>query len=281
MKRIGLISKLKDRVAIKEAIRLSEFIKSMNVNVIYEKKLADIVGVGKGVAITNMVADLIVTLGGDGTVLRTCMKIPHSNTPILAINLGKRGFLTEVGPEDAENAIKKYLTGEYSLEEHSKLSLYINKIFLGDALNEVLITSFTPSKLLRLIMSLDKKEIIRFTADGIIISTPTGSTAHALSAGGPVLHQELNAFNIVPICPMGPVKSIVVADSHDIMITLLREDIAVTVTIDGSFTKQIKPSDKIIIKKSKNKAYFVRFNQGHLKRRLNKLPLRDSLIIKK
>jgi len=274
-----LVSKLKGKIAVKEAVRLSKFIESLDVEMVFEKGLADLGGLGKGVPLSDLYADLIITFGGDGTVLRTCMQIPEAETPILAVNLGRRGFLTEVNPEEAENAIKRCLSGDYVLEENSKLSLYLNDQFLVDGLNEVLITPSTLSKLLRLHLLLGKEEITQFSADGIMVSTPTGSTAHAFSAGGPIIHSALNAFNIVLICPLGPVKSIVVPDDQSITIAFLRKDVSIMATVDGFFSRRIKPSDKIMIKKSKHKASFIRFNRNHLKRTLSKLSLRDSLIL--
>ncbi|MEM2964083.1 MAG: NAD(+)/NADH kinase [Candidatus Bathyarchaeia archaeon] len=278
LKRLGLIAKLENKLAVQEAVKLAKFINSLDVEVVYEKNLARHVRLGRGVPMDQMLTDIIVTLGGDGTVLRTCMWIPNPETPILAINLGRRGFLTEVSPEEAEDAIKRSLSGDYVLEKHMKLSLHVNDLFTVDGLNEVLLTSTMPSKLLRFTVSLSNEELTRFSADGILISTPIGSTAHAFSAGGPVLHPSINAFNIVFICPLGPVKSIIVPSDEDITVSTIQEEDPLVVTVDGFYSKKIKPSDKITIKRSPHKACFVRFDRDHLKKSLYKLTLRDALI---
>jgi NAD+ kinase len=274
---VGLIAKLENKLAVQEAVKLAKFINSLDVKVVYEKNLARHARLGEGVSMDQMVADVIVTLGGDGTVLRTCMWIPNPETPILAVNLGRRGFLTEVSPEEAEESIKRYLSGNYVLEEHMKLSLYVNDLFAADGLNEVLLTSSKPSKLLGFTVSLGNDELARFSADGIIVSTPIGSTAHAFSAGGPVLHPSINAFNIVFICPLGPVRSIIVPSDEGVTISPLRKDVSMTAIVDGFYSKRIKPSDKITIKRSTHKACFIRFEQDRLKRSIYKIPMRDAL----
>lgn len=276
--RMGLVAKLENKLAVQEAVKLAKFINSLNVEAVYEKNLARYARLGEGVSMDQMLTDIIVTLGGDGTVLRTCMRIPNPETPILAINLGRRGFLTEVGPEEAEDAIKRSLKGDYVLEKHMKLSLYVNGLFTVDGLNEVLLTSTKPSKLLGFIVSLSDRELARFSADGIIVSTPVGSTAHAFSAGGPVLHPFINAFDIVFICPLGPVRSIIVPSDEDVTVSSIRKDAHMIVTVDGFYSKRIKPSDKITIKRSPRKACFIRFDREHLKRSLSKISVRDALI---
>lgn len=278
LKRIGLVAKLRDKKAVQKALQLATFIESKGLEVIYEKGLGDMGGHSGGSPIAEIKSDMIVTLGGDGTVLRTCMQINPSDTPLLTVNMGKRGFLTEVAPHEAEDAISKYLKGNYVLEEHSKLSFYLNDKFLVDGLNEFLLTS-PPNKLLRLLVSIGENELTRFSADGLIVSTPTGSTAHAFSAGGPILHPDLMAFVIVLLSPLSPIKTIVVPKEHNIRVQCLRKDLSLIATVDGSFSEKITPSDEIAITQSKNKAYFIRFHQNHFKRNLDKLLLRDLLAL--
>jgi NAD+ kinase len=269
--RVGIIS----RLDIEEAIRLSnevlKFLSKKGLEVILEEQLAKALRLNLGVPLNKLEADLILTIGGDGTILKTCMNIPNPETPILSVDMGRRGYLTEVPPEHTLDAIEDCLAGKYKIEEHSKLSVFYEEEFLVDGLNEALITSKTPLKPLHFDVSAGSYRLIEIRADGLIVATPTGSTAHAFSAGGPILETNLDAFDLVFICPLKPIRSIVIPDRLDVTVKISNEKLGAVLVVDGCYIKELPLNSKISVKKSNHKALFIRFETKFLCRRLSRL----------
>ena len=145
-KRIGVVSRLDVDEAIKLSNKVLNFLSKKGLEVILEEQLAKTLGLNSGAPLNKLNADLILNIGGDGTILKTCMNIPNPETPILSVDMGRRGYLTEVPPEHTLDAIEDCLAGKYKIEEHSKLSVFHEERFLVDGLNEALITSKTPLK---------------------------------------------------------------------------------------------------------------------------------------
>jgi NAD+ kinase len=211
------------------------------------------------VPLKEMRVDLIVTVGGDGTILRTCLLLPKPEPAILAINMGERGFLTEVSPEQGIMAIDKCLAGEYTLEHYTKLASFVNGISLPDALNEIFITTDTPAKLLYSKIWKNGAVISECRADGIILASQIGSTGYSLSAGGPVLDLETDAFLLTPVCSLDIFRSIVFSANSEIAVEIVKPRRAVMV-IDGHYRREIGIGKRFInVRKSENKSSFVRF----------------------
>jgi NAD+ kinase len=272
---VGIVPRLDSEDALGLATNLHRYLKSNRVNALPEIEFARLKNIDGGVSLTEMNADLIVTIGGDGTVLKTIMSIQRPETPILAVNMGRRGYLTEVEPENALKALKECLFGKYSLQEHAKLSVYFEDKLLIDGLNEALITPATSWKMLHFELKHDDVNLLDQRADGLIIATPTGSTAHALSAGGPVLQTSLDAFTAVFICPSDYVHALVFSAIGDLRVRLEDPKLRAVITVDGRYTKHLPPGSFLTIRKSKNKAVFVRLDSAFLNRALAR-PLRWS-----
>ncbi|MDR0767876.1 MAG: NAD(+)/NADH kinase [Methanosarcinales archaeon] len=156
----------------------------------------------RGIAVAEMKdagVDFVVSLGGDGTILRNMSKMPDP-IPILGINMGTLGFLADVDPEDALKAIESAISG-FMYDERPRLELSINGNFIGNAINEVVATSAYPAKMITYEILVNRRLLGEIRADGIVFSTPTGSTAYALSAGGPIVTPDVDAILIVPIAP--------------------------------------------------------------------------------
>jgi NAD+ kinase len=270
-KKIGIVSRLDVEDALKLSLEALKFISKKGIEVILEEGLAKALGLSSGMPLNKLNADLILTIGGDGTILRACMNIPNPETPILSIDMGRRGYLTEVPPEHTIDAIEECLAGRYKIEEHSKLSVFHEGKFLVDGLNEALITSKTPLKPLHFDVSAGSYRLIEVRADGLIIATPTGSTAHAFSAGGPILETDIEAFDLVFICPLKPIRSIVIPDKMDVSVKILNEKLEAVLVVDGSYIKELPLNSKVLVKKSKHKALFIRFETKFLSRRLSRL----------
>jgi NAD+ kinase len=218
------------------------------------------------VPLEKMLTDLIVTIGGDGTILRTCLRIPKSDTPLLTIDMGVRGFLTEVSPNMSLEAVKKYLEGAYFIENYGKIASYVGKTRLPDALNEVFLTSRRLAKLLHLRILKGDVEVAKCRADGVIIATQVGSTGYSFSSGGPILDPNLGAFVLTPVCPLTFFQPIVFPLNSFIQLQFLKPKGA-TIVVDGDFQREIKEkSQSIFIKNSEYQSSFIRFENNFYKR---------------
>jgi NAD+ kinase len=229
---------------------------------------------GKSVPLEKMKTDFIITVGGDGTILRTCVSIPEPKPPILAINMGVRGFLTEVEPKQAFAAVDKCLKNEFTIEKCMNLSTKADGLRFPDALNEVLILADEPPKLLYTRILKDNGPILNSQADGLMVSTQTGSTGYSLSAGGPVLDPSVNAFVLTSICALSVFRSIVFPADSTLTVEVVRPR-RILVVIDGQH-RQIVSSKlpRITITRSKHEASFIRFKENFYHR------LRSRLLFK-
>ncbi len=218
-----------------------------------------------------MKTDLIITLGGDGTILRTCITIPKPEPPILAINMGVRGFLTEIEPKNALKAVDKILSGNFKTEKYMKLSITANGLNFPDALNEVVISPDEPAKLLYARILKDTETILDCQSDGLMVATQTGSTGYSLSAGGPVLDPGVNAFVITPIIPLSIFRPIVFPSNTQLTIEVIKSR-RTQILVDGHY-RQIATSKlpRIKITRSKNETSFIRFTHNFYDRLRNRL----------
>ncbi len=205
--------------------------------------------------------DYLIALGGDGTVLKSVQALSDSRTPILGINFGHGGFLMEVDSDLLDEAIRRLLDGKYYLEKVMMISAISDDEKIGDALNEIYITSGALGETLEFAIY-RKSKLARVTADGLIISTPIGSTAYAYSAGGPIVDDELDAVVLVPVCPLTHSRSIVLSLGHPIGIEIFSEH-GVQILIDGFVKRRFEERRmKVVVGKSGNAINFVRFGLG-------------------
>lgn len=264
---VSIIARFDRKRALDLAVKLSNYIEEKGLTVFLEPILAKHVRKNRmSMPIERMKVDLIITVGGDGTILSTCLKLPKPEPPILAINMGVRGFLTEVMPKDALKAVDKCLGGDFTLERCFKLASFIGKKRLPDALNEVLITSDTPAKLLYMRIWKDGLAVADCRSDGAVIASQVGSTGYSLSAGGPVLDPELDAFVFTPICPLTVFHPIVFSSSSSVSIELLNPKRALVV-IDGHYKTKINPRNaRITMVRSEHESSFVRFREDFYRR---------------
>lgn len=266
-KTAGVVARLDLEDAIKLALAVSDRLKSAGFNVLFERSLAALVNRPvRSVPLEEMGADLIVVIGGDGTILRTCMRIPNPETPILAIGLGTRAFLTEVSHDNAMEAIDLFLSGSYKIERYSKVASFIGGFRLPDALNEVFITTRHLAKILRARIWKGDTEVMECWADGIIVASQVGSTAYSFSSGGPILDPSLNALILTPVCPANLVRPIVFPESSEITIEVLKPKRAMVI-IDGDYQREIGDGEnKVSVKISEHKASFIRFKYDFYRR---------------
>ena len=256
--KVGLVSRLDEDDALKVALKLYKSMTKKGLKVLPEEQFCQTVKLSGGTSFSKMDVDLIVSVGGDGTVLKTCMSIPKPETPILAVNMGRRGYLTEVDAKNAMPAIESFLKGTCKTEERVKLSATIEGETTVEGLNEVVITSGTPSKMLQFMISIDRSQLLEFRGDGLIISTPTGSTAYSLSAGGPIVDNSVEAFVVTFICPLEHLTPLVVSMDNRIKVELAAPKLKGTLVVDGRFQRELAPQTSVTVTKSPHKAVFVR-----------------------
>jgi NAD+ kinase len=267
IKRVALVVKdLKE--SIKVARKIEKYLTSKGVSTCFDDWNAKKVGFSeRACAIQDFDADLILTLGGDGAILKTVELVGAKKIPILGINFGKMGFLTEIKKNEWKKALDKILEGNYTVEKRNKIGVLIDGKKVGNALNEAVVMTSEPVKMLNLRVFVDDHTAELVRADGIIISTPTGSTAYSMSAGGPIMDPEVSAFIITSICPfkMG-VRSFVVPQKSKIKVVAAEPKKESLLVIDGEQRKNVNPDSEVLIRLSKEKAYFIKLDGDFYKR---------------
>ncbi|HAU40105.1 MAG: ATP-NAD kinase, NAD+ kinase [Candidatus Peregrinibacteria bacterium GW2011_GWF2_43_17] len=275
IKKVGLVgrSTLDGKKAyIKKIISFLEDKKGVVVK--HDTRIASCIGDHKGhMSKAQMMEemDLIITLGGDGTLLKAAREMGTKNNPlILGVNLGTLGFLTELHkPDCIIETIEAVFRGRYQtdLRELLRVTVYRNgskfKTFL--ALNDAVINQGNFARLIDLSITIDQRKMIRFNADGVIVATPTGSTGHSLSAGGPIIHPRLPAFIVTPICPISLAnRPIVIPNNRQLNIKIETErrysDNDIGLTMDGQTILPLKYGDEIKIRKSSRSAHLIRIS---------------------
>ncbi len=200
--------------------------------------------------------DLMLVLGGDGTMIATARLVGDTEVPVIGVNFGGLGYLAEFRIEELFPALESILEGGYNLERRVMLAA---ELFRGDelitrnrVLNDVVINKTALARIVEIEVFLNEQFVNSFRADGLIVATPTGSTAYNLSAGGPVIYPSMNAIVITPICPFTlSNRPIVVPDTSVIELRLKTEEEEVALTLDGQVGLPLKASDRVLIRKSR------------------------------
>ena len=208
--------------------------------------------------------DMALSIGGDGTLLGVCRRFSGQSVPVCGINLGTLGFLADIEPRELESRLAKILAGEYRVERRLLLSGYLRndrgEKFLGNAINDVVITKGGVARMLRLGLHINETHLMDYKADGIIVSSPTGSTAYSLSAGGPILNPTIRALLLTPICAHTfQMRPLIVNEDDEVLIKVSATQ-DVMVTLDGQVSHKIQPGDEVIVRKAKDAAQIVKFD---------------------
>ena len=277
MKVIGVIVNKNRDIALKYTSILANNIAEMGAKVLLLRGIPEELSLNESSSLNSFVelsnekeiidnAEIVISLGGDGSFLKVARMAYEKDLPILGINLGSLGFLTEIEKDDIKSAVSNLLNGNYIVEKRMMLDGSIirdGKVIAKDtALNDIVISRGALSKILHLRAYLNDEFVDMFPGDGLIVSSPTGSTAYSLSAGGPIVEPNINLIIMSPICPhILYSRSIVTADDRIVKV-VVDEDFAheAMVTVDGQEGYEIKGGDIIIIEKSKYKTNLVRIN---------------------
>lgn len=263
IKTVGIVVKPNHAEAWQTACELSEWLESRNVSLI-SKPYSE--GVSSGAAQCeietlsnekfNAEADLIVVLGGDGTLISTARLIGDAEVLVLGINYGSLGYLTVFRIEEMFPALEGILDGEYEIDR--RMMLHADHwrgdelLAKGRVLNDVVINKAALARIIEIDVKLNGLFVNSFRADGLIVSSPTGSTAYNLSAGGPIVYPSMNAVVLTPICPFTLTnRPIVLPDTAEIELKLVNKDEGVVLTLDGQIGYSMEVNDRVVIRKSR------------------------------
>jgi len=263
--KFGVVARRDRAEALKLAYRVYDFLKVSGYDVVVDedtyKHLREF-DEGDVLPLEDFDVDFIIVIGGDGTILRVEHKTKR-DIPILGVNMGTLGFLTEVEPHETFFAISKLLEGEYYIDERMKLRTYLNgEARVPDALNEAAILTGIPGKIIHLRYYIDGGLADEIRADGLIISTPTGSTGYAMSAGGPFVDPRLNVVVIAPLAPIAlNSRPMIVPATSEVSVRNVSIRREIVLAIDGQFYTYLPPETEIDVRLSPRRAKFVRFTK--------------------
>ncbi len=268
-KRIGMVCRGEERdvAVLKRLIECAD----KRAEVILDRETAKkLKRENQGVKVEDMSVDFLICVGGDGTILRTLhyLKTP---TPVLGINMGAIGFLAEVQPEDAVSVLTELLEG-FTVEKRERLSVELKgeRGRMPYAMNEAVIITSKPGKMLHFAIFVDGEELERLRADGVVFATPTGSTAYAMSAGGPIVDPKVDAAIIVPIAPFKLSARPTIVDINTVISLELLGMKEAELVIDGQFYRKMGKEERISITRGEP-AFFVKIEDRHF------LKLQDKL----
>lgn len=263
MKKIGIITKLNKPEAIEVVNKLNPWLKEKDRDTFIDIETASSIG-EKGFQRSEIpsLVEMIIVLGGDGTLLSVARLVGNLGVPILGVNLGGLGFITEVPLDELYTTLERIFNKDYFIEERLMLIAHVlrrrERIAEYNVLNEVVINKGALARIIDLETYINKTYVTTFKADGIILSTPTGSTAYSLSAGGPIIYPTLLSFVLTPICPHTLTnRPLVLPDDFLVEIALKSESGDVFLTLDGQVGFSLKFGDVVEVKKSQGKIKLI------------------------
>lgn len=257
MKKIGIIIKKNKPEGIDLAKDLIGWLAERDIETLFDEEVVPELNIDKGYTPAQIAeqADFIIVLGGDGTLISVARLVGRKSTPILAVNLGNLGFLTEITVKEIFPVMERILAGDYSLEERMMIKATIyrdgKKITEYSALNDVVISKGSIARIIDIETTIDDQFLTLYRVDGLIFSTPTGSTGYSLAAAGPIAYPTLKAIIITPICPFTlNNRPIIIPDDSKVRITLKTENVDYLLTMDGQVAYELKAEDTVTIEKA-------------------------------
>lgn len=260
---IGIITKPNAESARQTLESLFAFLHKKNCNVLLDNQIPDEMNGYQFDSVSReqigKQCDLCIVVGGDGTILNAVRSLAHANVPLLGINVGRLGFLADISPDELESSLNEILDGEYREEQRFLLEMEVIRdgeiIFSADAFNDVVVHIRDVARMIEFETRINDEFVNHQRGDGMVISTPTGSTAYALSSGGPILHATLDAITLVPISPHTLSSRPIVVDAEsliDIAIFNTKDGIA-QATCDGHLSTDLHVGDHIKVKRKADK----------------------------
>lgn len=264
-KNVALIGKYKSPEVAAPLLRLAEFLSARGLNVVVDsltaEHLKDIPYPAMNLADLAALADLAIVIGGDGTMLNIARTFSPHHVPLIGVNQGRLGFLTDLTLENMLESIAAMLDGKFVTERRLLLSVQVLRddaeVFSGLAFNEVVVHRSQISSMVEFEVRIDGEYLYNQRADGLIVSTPTGSTAYAMSAGGPILHPGLDVLELVPICPHTLSNRPIVVNGSSVLEILMHRSGDIRVRLDSHTSFDMQLHDKIIVARHPDHAHLL------------------------
>ena len=264
MKTLAILANPRKRRAIDVLRRIMERAEGLGLSVVADEATAHILPDLRGMPVPEVFegADMVMALGGDGTMLRVVRELAGRDIPVIGVNVGSLGFLTSVSEDNLERALLCISKGEFEVEESTVLEAGILRsgscVGSYHGINDIVVARGASSRVIAVDLSIDGDEVTTYVCDGLIVSTPAGSTGYCLSAGGPILVPSAQAFVISLICPHTlSSRPLVVCDTCTIKIVVRDPGEDVLVSADGQVGMSLREADEVSITRSSRKARFV------------------------
>ncbi len=262
IKRVGVVARAASREAIRTAAELADWLERREIHVALDDATGRASGLGHLSAFDPTTPnDLVIVLGGDGTLLSVARTV--TGVPILGVNLGRLGFLTELSRLELYPSLVEILAGKFAIEERSLFDVELRRVggtvTRFRAFNDAVITKGALARIIEIELRIDGGLVARYRADGMIVSTPNGSTAYNLSAGGPIVYPALAVAVVTPICPHTlNLRPVVVPDQAKIEVTLKSQEEEVFLTVDGQEGSSLGDRDTVVVTRSAARVLLIR-----------------------
>ena len=264
MKIVGIIAKRHQPVATEMASEICHWLKSRDVEVVLEQDLAVEMGEEKGYPenVIPAMVQMIIVLGGDGTLISVARQIGARKIPIFGVNLGSLGFLTEITRQDALEVLEQVVSGEYSVSERHMLEAVVRRndedVDTFTVLNDVVINKGALARIIDMEVHVNNDYLTTYKADGLIISTPTGSTAYNMAAGGPIIYPGLKSLVLTPICPHTLTNRPIIFSARSVVrVEVKFQDQDVVLTADGQVGMPLQGGDVVEVRLSPNRTLLI------------------------
>jgi NAD+ kinase len=264
---IGIIGRVGSDLVLDSVITLKDFLLDKGITVVLEREVAELLP-GHGLQVSTRkligeICDLVIVVGGDGSMLGAARALAIHDVPVLGINRGGLGFLTDISPNEVIEKVTEVLQGKYKVEKRFLLDTVVKRdgepIGQGSAFNDVVVSSGEIARMIEFETSIEGQFVYSQRSDGLIVSTPTGSTAYSLSAGGPIMHPKLDALLLVPMFPHSlNTRPILVDGNSEIKIHIgVDNQINPIISCDGHSTIKAQPGDTVYIYKKPHKLKLI------------------------
>jgi NAD+ kinase len=246
------------------------WLRARSIDVMLDTTSASLLGEQGGFQKTQLAgtADVLLVLGGDGTMLNAARLAGERGIPILGVNMGGLGFLTEVRLENLYPSLERVFANDFVLDERLMLQTHVHRhgetVARGVVLNDVVISKGTLARMIELKIAIQGRFVTNLRGDGLIVSSPTGSTAYSLSAGGPIIDPAVQSLILTPICPHTLThRPLIVPGNAEIDVTLTSKDDGAMATLDGQVGVAITQGDKVVIQTSEHRTRLIRFPESN------------------
>lgn len=264
MKRVAIIANTTRERAIQAAAQAVGVLGARGVEIIVDESTAAHLGQEAELCRVaakpdfGKLADVVITFGGDGTLLSIARLLIHADVPIMGVNVGRLGFLAEFSADEVPEAIECLLSGAYRIVDRSTLTVETGGVH-GIAINEILVERSAEAKMISVRAYVDDHHVADYSADGVIIATPTGSTAYSLAAGGPIVAPSAAALCITPIAPHTlTLRPLIINDDSEVRLELLHPNAVAQIVADGTVIGAIGSTDHVIIRKSAQRVKLIK-----------------------